>query len=124
MTEQEPIKVAVVGQQGKSALVQTEDFKRYYVPSGKVKDGQIDQQTLDRAVPYGIAWEAYLGMDAITTESLARMLRQAGIYTVADLNEKDRQLIRIGTSLIGQAVRDAAAKAEKNPPRSNNVGKQ
>lgn len=122
MTEDEKqpewIKVKIVGQQGKSALVQTADFRRYYLPASKVKDNQIDKTELDKAALYGVPWEAYLGMDTITTEALALMLRQAGIYTLADLKARDRQLIRIGTNLIGQVVRDAATRADKaKPPR-------
>lgn len=122
MTEEtvqpEFIKVQVVGQQGKSVLVQTADFKRYYVPASKVKDGQVDKGELEKAALYGIPWEAYLGMDTVTTEALALMLRQAGIYTLADLRVRDRQIIRIGTNLIGQVVREAAQRADQaKPPR-------
>jgi len=114
----EYIKVSVVGGEGKSVLVQTADFKRYYMPRSKVKDGQVEKSDLERAALYGIPWEAYLGMDTITTEALALRLRQAGIYTLSDLRARDRQLIRIGTNFIGQVVREAAERADKaKPPR-------
>ena len=112
------VPVKVMGEQGKSLLIQTVDFKRYYVPRSKVKDNQIDQADLDKAAIYGIPWEAYLGLDTVTTEALALMLRQSGIYTRADLQQRDRQLIRIGTNLVGQVVREAAQRAEAaKPPR-------
>ena len=119
-TEYKPewISIRVIETQGKSAVIQTADFKRYYAPVSKIKDGKIERTDFDKAAFYGIPWEAYLGMDSITTEALALMLRQAGIYTLADLRVRDRQLIRIGTNLIGQAVRDAANRADKaKPPR-------
>jgi len=117
--EPERILVRVIEEQGKSALVQTDDFRRYYAPTANIEDGAIAQGDLDQCPYYGIQWEAYLGMDSITTETLASMLRQAGIYTLDDLRDRDRQLIRIGTNLIGRVVRDAAQRAaEAKPPRS------
>ena len=113
------VPVRVIETKGKSALVQTEDFRRYYAPASKVKNGTIAQDDLDKCPEYGIPWEAYLGMDSITTGALALMLRQARIYTLADLQVRDRQLIRIGTNLIGRVVREAAERAaEAKPPRS------
>lgn len=118
----ELVKVHIVDTKGESMLVQTADFKRYHVPASVVHDGQIDKADLNKCPLYGIQWEAYLGMDTITTEALALMLRQAGIYTLADLRVKDRQLIRIGSRLVGQVVRDAAKRADKvKPPRRNNA---
>lgn len=110
------VPVRVIEVRGKSTLIQTDDFKRYYAPSSKVRARQIAQSDLDKCPPYGIPWEGYLGMDSITGEALALMLRQAGIYTLTDLQARDRQLIRIGTKLIGQVVRDAARRADKAKP--------
>ena len=112
------VNIRVIGEKDKSLLVQTVDFKRFYVPRTKVHDGRIERTDLDKCALYGIPWEAYLGMDTITTEALALMLRQAGIYTLADLQARDRQLIRIGTNLVGRVVREAAIRADKaKPPR-------
>jgi len=112
------IAVQIIGERGKSVLVQTGDFKRYFVPASKVKGGQVDRETLDKAVFHGIPWEDYLGLESISNEALALMLRQAGIYPLDDLQQRDRRLIRIGTRMIGQAVQDAARRAaETKPPR-------
>ena len=119
-TEQrEPIRVVVVEVKGQSALVETPDHRRWFVPADKVQDGKVDADTMDKAALYGIPWEAYLNLDTLTTETLAGMLRKAGIYTSDDLKQRDRRLIRIGTLLIGQIVQDAAKRAcEKQPRRS------
>jgi hypothetical protein len=121
--EQQPeskrVQVRTMGHKGKSALVQTDDLKRYYVPANKVVDDMIDEDVLLKGVRYGIPWEAYLGMDSASCETLGLMLRKAGIYTLADLEVRDRQLIRIGTNFVGKAVREAARMAEQGkPPRS------
>ena len=117
--EPKRVRVQVVGAKGKSSLVQTDDLKRYYVPANRVRDGWIDEDVLLKGIRYGVPWEAYLGMDSASSEALGMMLRQAGIYTLADLQVRDRQLIRIGTNFIGKAVREAARMAEQGkPPRS------
>jgi len=78
MTEQEPefIPIKVIEMRGKSALVQTADFKRYYAPVSKLNGDKIDKAELDKCQLYGVPWEAYLGTDVITAEVLALMLRQ------------------------------------------------
>jgi hypothetical protein len=119
------VPVRVIEVRGKSALIQTADFQRYYAPASKVKDGSIAQDDLDQCPTYGVPLEAYLGLGDVTADALALMLRQAGIYTLADLQVRDRQLIRIGTNLIGRVVRDAAQQAAKakQPPRSKRNAK-
>lgn len=121
--EQQPeskrVRVRTMGHKGKSVLVQTDDLKRYYVPASKVKDDMIDEDVLDKGVRYGVPWEQHLVFDDTSSERVGLMLRQAGIYTLADLEVRDRQLIRIGTNFIGRAVREAAQRAEQGkPPRS------
>jgi len=114
--KQEPITVQVIGAQGRSTLVQTDDLRRWYVPSSKVKDGQVDKADLDKSPPYGIQWEAYL--EPILPETVALWLRKRGIYTADDLATRDRELIRIGTKLITEAVRQAAQEAaQQKPPK-------
>ena len=118
-SEPKRVQVRVMGHKGKSALVQTDDLKRYYVPANKVADDMIDEAVLLKGIRYGIPWEAYLGMDSASCETLGLMLRKAGIYTLDDLEVRDRQLIRIGTNFVGKAVREAARMAEQGkPPRS------
>lgn len=117
-TKPELITIRVVEIKGESALIQTADFKRYYAPVSKLNGDKIDKAELDKCQLYGVPWEAYLGTDVITAEVLALMLRQVGIYTLDDLHVRDRQLIRIGSRLVGRVVRDAAKRAdEAKPPR-------
>ena len=113
------VRVRVISERDKSVLIQTDDFRRYYAPASKVRDGTIAQADLDKCPLYGIPWEDYLGLGDVTADALALMLRQARIYTLDDLQVRDRQLIRIGTNTIGRVVRDAAERAaEAKPPRS------
>jgi len=115
------VDVRVIETDGESLLIERLDnYRRYYAPASKVLDRQIAQPDLDKCPLYGIPWEDYLGLQDITADALALMLRQARIYTLADLRVRDRQLIRIGTNLIGKVVRDAATRAdEAKPPRRN-----
>jgi hypothetical protein len=110
----EPVRVSVIGTQGHTTLVETKDRRRWYVPNQVVQDGRIEQQELDRAVHHGIQWEAYL--QPVQVEDIAHQLRRRGIYTVDDLAERDRELIRIGTKLITRAVRAAAQQAAHDEP--------
>lgn len=112
----ERVHVCVIDTKGQSALVQTDDFKQWFVPVSAVSGNSIDRETLDRAILHGVPWESYIDTDAITGDGLARMLRKAGIHTQADLQQCDRRLIRIGTKLIGQAVQDAAQRARSAQP--------
>ena len=109
---QELVAVRVVETEGRSSLVQLDDYRRFYVPASKVKDGQVEQAALDKAVEYGIRWEAFLDLSELDIESLAHALRKAGIWTRDDLQRLDRKLIRIATKFISKAVQDAAHRAE------------
>jgi len=124
-TEQpiEWIKARVIETKGRSVLVEVEGPRRYYVPRAKVKDGQVEPSTLDKAIEYGIRWETFLEQPDVTPTTLAALLRQAGIWTREDLTRLDRKLIRIGTNIIGKAVFGAADRAAQNkPPRRKNDG--
>lgn len=124
-TKPELITIRVVEIKGESALIQTADFKRYYAPVSKLDNNRIDKAELDKCQTYGIPWEAYLSMDVITAEALALMLRQVGIYTLGDLQVRDRQLIRVGSRLVGRVVRDAAGQAaQAKPPRRKRDAKR
>lgn len=111
------VPVRVVGSKGQSVIVEREDRRRFYVPKKLVRDGQIDAVQLARGIEYGVNWEAYLG--PVQPEAIAFQLRKRGIYTVDDLAARDRELIRIGTKLITEAVRKAAKDAaSRKPPKS------
>ena len=67
-------------------------------------DGQCPRERL-RDAPYGIDWKFDIADIARETE-LA--LKAAQIWTYTDLQEKDRQLIRIATNILGRAIWSAA----------------
>ena len=106
------IPVRIVKEQGRSTLVEVEGPRRYYVPRGKIKDGQVEQSTLDKAIEYGVRWDSFLEDVHLAPDELATILRKAGIWTLDDLKRLDRKLIRIGTNIIGKAVHEAADRAE------------
>ena len=66
---QELVAVRVVETEGRSSLVQLDDYRRFYVPASKIKDGQVEQAALDKAVEYGIRWEAFLDLSELDIES-------------------------------------------------------
>lgn len=107
----ELIPIRVLEESGRSVLVEVPGPRRYYVPKSKIKDGNIEGPTLDKAQEYGVRWEAFLEPPDLSPETIAAALRHAGIWTLDDLKQRDRQLIRIATNLIGKAVYDAAERA-------------
>jgi len=111
MDEEAKIAVKIVEQHGKSVLVQWKEdagLRRVYVPVKKIVDDTCDAETLERGIPHGIRWEELIDVGDITPEAIARELRQHGLWTLADLRQYDRHLIRIGTNLVGRAVWNAA----------------
>lgn len=105
MDEVSRVNVQVVEQHGKSALV---EWRRAYVPAKRVIDDTCDAETLERGIPHGIPWEELIDVSNITPQTIAQELRKHGLWTLEDLREHDRRLIRIGTNLVGRAVWDAA----------------
>ena len=84
--EKEMVPVKVIGARGGSALVETGDYRRAYVPVETVIDSTVDPAILERGVPYGVAWEKYITITA-TPESIAADLRRHGIYCLLDLKK-------------------------------------
>lgn len=118
MTEKKMVPVQVLGTEGKSTLVawdidKTE--KRGYVPAhlvmGHADPGYlVAHDDLLPSLPYGIPFAELLKLK-VTPKRLETALHQAGIWTLEDLKQKDRVLIRIATDLIGAAVWAAAQEA-------------
>ena len=75
-------------------------------------DGQCPRERL-RDAPYGIDWEFDIADIARETE-LA--LKAAQIWTYTDLQEKDRQIIRIATNILGRAIWNAAKSGRNRRP--------
>lgn len=107
------MKVQIIEQQGDSALVQWDHNgapMRGHVPTESVIEGEVGGAILDKAIPYGLSFE--LALEDISAQDVIARLHQAGIWTFADLQQRDRVLIRIGTDLIGAAVWNAAKRLE------------
>lgn len=99
--------VEVLGVEGQSALVEYDNDGipcRAYVDPNDIVDGMCSQERLDDA-PYGITWKFDIPDLARATEL---ELKRAQIWTYADLVQKDREIIRIATNLLGRAIWAAA----------------
>jgi len=108
------MKVEIIETHGNSALVQYDLNglpRRCYVDASEIVDGECPQERLED-VPYGIDWGTYLDFSGIEAV-IECQLKARGIWTLADLQQKDRVLIRIATDLIGGAVWDVAKKQDK-----------
>ena len=80
------VAVKVVTVQQETALVEwadADDRRRVYVPVAAVVDGKVDRQDLDAGAQYGVRWEERVLLT--TPETVAKRLRQLGIWTLADL---------------------------------------
>jgi len=83
--------VKVVSRNGLTLLVEWtigDDLRRGYVPGEKVKDGRIEAEELGAACPYGVAWEEKLELDSMAPDSLAKLWRSRGIWTIQDLQKR------------------------------------
>jgi len=88
MSEETAILVTVVDVRGDSAVVEfikpDVGISRAVIPVSEIVDGQARESVLEMGVPYGLPWEAIAVLSA-TPETLARALRERGIWTLADL---------------------------------------
>ena len=62
---------------------------RGYIPSNKIKDDSVDEHTLKSATPYGVPWEN-VKLQEVTSDIIARNLRNAGIWTAEDLRKNQK----------------------------------
>lgn len=104
--------VEVLEVTGQSALVEYDDDgipRRSYVGPADVVDGMCPQERLDDA-PYGVTWD-------FDFSDLGRQveleLKKHGIWTYADLVQKDRKIIRIATNLLGRVIWAVAKRGTK-----------
>ena len=112
------VAVRVVGQKGKSALVEWEaegDLCRAYVPASEVEGDRCGEDVLARGVPYGVPWEDLVG--PVAPEAVGKQLRRRGIWTRADI-EKDiqgvRRAINEATGLTPASLHTLASQYEAN----------
>ena len=100
----ERVPVRLVDSRGASALVEWSDpdLHRGYVPLQEVaKDSTVPAPVLAEAIPYGVAWEKHLTLEA-TPEKLAHALRVRGIWTANDLRKK--QQVALGAIIATYGV--------------------
>lgn len=85
------MEVKIVARKGNSTLIEWVDNGKYYrgiLPSSSIRgDGFVTKTELGRAAPYGVPWEEVVKLKA-TSEDLAQALRQRGIWTAQDLQER------------------------------------
>ena len=85
------MEVKIIARNGRSSLIEWVDdgnVHRGMLPSSSIRgDGYVTKKELERAAPYGIAWEEVVILKA-TSEDLARALRQRGIWTAKDLQDR------------------------------------
>jgi len=90
------VPVTVVRVTGESALVEYAERgepRRATIPASLVQDGKAEDETLEAGVPYGVPWER-LETAKVTPASIARALRNAGVWTCDDLRTK--QMAAVG----------------------------
>ena len=101
------VDVKVIERHGASAIVEYEVDGMPYrssIDPNDLIDGQCPRERLQDA-PYGIDWEFDLPDLKRETEL---ELKRAQIWTYRDLQEKDRQIIRIATNVLGREIWKAA----------------
>lgn len=87
--------VNVINSRGKSAIVEwVEDGKafRKIVPTKDIKDGSVEEKTLDKCPDYGISWSKEVRMSA-SSEDLEKELHNAGIWTAEDALRNAKAII-------------------------------
>lgn len=89
------IPVRVVGNRGRSAIVETElDGKqvRVVLPKSKVKDGNVEEEEFEKGVPYGADWESLIEI-TVTPEEIARELKRRNIWTLKEYKENVNRVV-------------------------------
>lgn len=86
-----PIPATVINVRGESALVEFRKagkLKRVIIPAAEASN-QMDPDILEMGIPYGLPWESIVTL-SVTSETLAERLREAGLWTVEDINANPR----------------------------------
>jgi len=104
------IKATVLKRSGHAFLVQYIDEDKFtkkvivpeeYLASSDGKVVELSEEDLDKAIPYGLAWEEYLSSVHISGKDIARALYAHGILTHEDYKNNPNRVLG--------AVREAAA---------------
>ena len=118
------VTVQVVGKHGKAMIVEScakgLDPVRLVVPSHVIEyrgdDATLSEDDLDACIPYGADWEKHLEI-TVTAETIAKMLRKRGIWTIEDFGKRFLQARQGTLSLIMQDVMRMFKAAEKENKR-------
>ena len=89
------VPVTIIRVTGEGALVEYAERgepRRVTIPASLVRDGKAEDETLEAGVPYGIPWER-LETAKVTPASIARALRNAGIWTCEDLSKNPKAAV-------------------------------
>lgn len=112
--------VKVVAEKDGSALVEwieKDDLHRCYIPSAEVEKGKASKDALDAGIPYGIAWEDYLGdLPKGMAHTLAAELRRRDVWRGEDLNNAQAVKRAVGAAVgnIYSLLKKAAAQGVNN----------
>lgn len=97
------VEVGVIASKGKSSLVQWLDGttpKRAFVPVETVQNNHCPSSILASSVQYGVEWERFITPTIISQEHIANKLREAGFWTVQDIEQN----VSGAQSAVAQAV--------------------
>jgi len=97
------IPVRVITSKREAVLIEVQDggnLRRLIIPESYVKDGQVSEDDLDRAIPYGVPWELYLKPIVISPEDISNALKSNGVWTIEDF--------RNNPSIVHGAIMQAA----------------
>jgi len=87
--------VNIIKSRGKSAIVEwVEEGKvfRKIVPIRNIKNGSVEEKTLDKCPDYGVPWSKEVVLSA-SSEDIERSLHNAGIWTAEDALKNSRAII-------------------------------
>jgi hypothetical protein len=111
----EKTKVRVLKIKGKAALVEWTDEDgphRGTIPATELSEEGVSSRTLSMAVKVGVPWSSLITIET-TPQSIARALRERGIFTADDLLSNVRVAEKAIQDAIGVDVR-ALIRAVKN----------
>lgn len=89
------MKVKVIKRDKQSTLVEWVDAGIYHrgtIPVSEIADDEVNVETLNMSIPYGVPWAEYMNMD-VKPEDIENELHRRGIWTSEDLRSKVNEAI-------------------------------
>jgi len=111
------MEIKIIQQDLRAALVEWcdgEGLHRCIIPVSVVKSGEVTQYDLEAGQPYGEDWESFLKLP--TAQFVARLLRDNGVWTFADLKgdvRKTRAALAMAYSKVLIDLLECAKSAEE-----------